>query len=83
MIKEWVSKIRGERMIKTVLAVFITVLICGFFNLPPAFAVIAAIVTLEPTAAGSVQKVLQRFPATLIGTALSLGSLFLFGQTAP
>lgn len=69
-------------MIKTALAVFFTVLICDFFNLPPAFAVIAAIVTLEPTAADSVQKGLQRFPATLIGTALSLGSLFLFGQTA-
>ncbi|WP_252312106.1 aromatic acid exporter family protein [Sinobaca sp. H24] len=82
MIKKWVSKIRGERMIKTALAVFFTVLICRFFELPPAFAVIAAVVTLEPTAADSVQKGLQRFPATLIGTALSLGSLFVFGQSA-
>ena len=41
---------------KTGIAVFLTVLVCEFFNIPTIFAVITAIVTIEPTATDSIKK---------------------------
>ena len=35
---------------------FLTVLVCEFFNIPTIFAVITAIVTIEPTATDSIKK---------------------------
>ncbi|MED1600561.1 aromatic acid exporter family protein [Alkalihalophilus marmarensis] len=75
------SKFIGGRIIKTGVAVFITALICQFLNLPVAFAIVTAIVTIEPTAADSIRKGLQRFPASLIGTAISLTIIYFFGQS--
>ncbi|MCK0472214.1 aromatic acid exporter family protein [Halalkalibacter sp. APA_J-10(15)] len=75
------QKIVGERIIKTAVAVFITATVCHFLHLPYVFAVIIAIVTIEPTAAASIKKGAVRFPAALIGAALSMTFTFLFGQT--
>ena len=41
---------------KTGIAVFLTVLVCEFFNIPTIFAVITAIVTIEPTATDSIKR---------------------------
>ncbi|WP_409253476.1 FUSC family protein [Bacillus sp. SCS-153A] len=74
-------KLIGGRVIKTAIAVFLTALICYWLNLPVAFAVITAIVTIEPTAADSIRKGLVRFPASAIGAALAILFTFLFGDT--
>lgn len=71
----------GGRLIKTGIAVLLTAFICGIFDLPQAFAVITAIVTLEPTAAASIRKGAQRLPATVIGAALAMLTVYLFGPT--
>ncbi|KMJ55917.1 hypothetical protein AB685_24720 [Bacillus sp. LL01] len=71
----------GGRVIKTGVAVFITALVCQLLNLPVAFAIVTAIVTIEPTAADSIRKGMQRFPASLIGTAISLTVIYIFGQS--
>jgi uncharacterized membrane protein YgaE (UPF0421/DUF939 family) len=74
-------KLIGGRVIKTAIAVFLTALICYWLNLPPAFAVITAIVTVEPTAADSIRKGLVRFPASAIGAALAILFTFFFGDS--
>ncbi|WP_062046650.1 aromatic acid exporter family protein [Bacillus sp. JCM 19034] len=76
------QKIVGERMIKTAVAVFVTATVCQFFELPAVFAVIIAIVTIEPTAAASIRKGIIRFPAALIGAALAMTFTYFFGHTA-
>lgn len=43
--RKW--NIVGGRVIKTGIAVFLTVLVCEFFNIPTIFAVITAIVTID------------------------------------
>lgn len=75
-------KIFGERIIKTGISTFLTALICIWLNLPPIFAVITAIVTIEPTAKASLKKAYVRFPASIIGTFIAVVSLFIFGETA-
>lgn len=75
------SKFVGERMIKTAVAVFITAHLCYLLELPVAFAVIIAIVTIEPTASDSIKKGLIRFPAALIGAGLAMTFTYFFGQT--
>ncbi|MGY4691322.1 FUSC family protein [Salibacterium sp. K-3] len=72
----------GARLIKTGIAVYVAALICSLAGLPSAFAVITAIVTLEPTAAASIRKGIKRFPATLIGAALAVTSVSIFGHNA-
>ncbi|EDL62587.1 FUSC family protein [Bacillus sp. SG-1] len=81
MIKVKKFKLIGGRVIKTAIAVFLTALICYWLNLPAAFAVITAIVTVEPTAADSIRKGLVRFPASAIGAALAILFTFFFGDT--
>lgn len=71
----------GGRIVKTGIAVFVTALICNLLDWPAMFAVIAAIVTIEPTAANSIQKAYVRFPATAIGAAFSVLYTFLFGDS--
>lgn len=75
-------KILGSRTLKTGISVFLTALICGFFNLPIIFAVITAIVTIEHTAADSIKKAAVRFPASAIGALLATAFYGLFGKGA-
>ncbi|WP_191991756.1 aromatic acid exporter family protein [Bacillus aerolatus] len=72
----------GGRILKTGAAVLITALICEAFGWSPVFAVITAIVTIEPTAAASIKKGLIRFPASAIGAAYAVLFTYLFGQGA-
>ncbi|MDX8044578.1 aromatic acid exporter family protein [Gracilibacillus sp. S3-1-1] len=71
----------GRRMIKTALAVFFTSLICEWIGWPPVFAVITAIVTIEPTVAASIKKGMIRFPASAIGSAYAVLFIYLFGNS--
>lgn len=73
-------QIVGKRIIKTGLAVFLTAWICMIFDLPALFAVITAIVTIEPTAADSIKKGTIRFPASVIGAGFAMIFEFFFAQ---
>lgn len=75
-------KFLGSRTLKTGISVFLTALICGFFNLPIIFAVITAIVTIEHTAADSIKKAAVRFPASAIGALLATTFYGLLGKGA-
>lgn len=71
----------GSRIVKTGLAIFLTATICGWFGWPPVFAVITAIVTIEPTVSDSIKKGLVRFPASAIGSAFAVFFITLFGNS--
>ena len=71
----------GSRILKTGLAIFLTAVICEWFNWPPVFAVITAIVTIEPTVSDSIKKGLVRFPASAIGSAFAVLSITFFGNS--
>ncbi|WP_301107448.1 aromatic acid exporter family protein [Sporosarcina sp.] len=71
----------GSRIIKTGLAIFLTAVICEWFNWPPVFAVITAIVTIEPTVSDSIKKGIVRFPASAIGSAFAVFFIALFGNS--
>ncbi|OIJ22449.1 hypothetical protein BKP45_01295 [Anaerobacillus alkalidiazotrophicus] len=81
MRKMKTGKFIGRRIIKTGIAVFITAFICLQLNLPAEFAVIAAIVTIEPTAFDSIRKGVIRFPASAIGAAFAVIFVALWGET--
>ncbi|MBE4910426.1 FUSC family protein [Bacillus luteolus] len=72
----------GGRTIKTGVAVFITAWICLQLNLPAIFAVITAIVTIEPTASDSMKKGIVRLPAAAIGAAFSMSLTHYLGHGA-
>jgi len=72
----------GGRVLKTGIAVFLTVIICQIFALPTIFAVITAIVTIEPTAHDSIKKGLIRFPASTIGSAYAMTFTYLLDHSA-
>ncbi|GAB3805953.1 aromatic acid exporter family protein [Virgibacillus kimchii] len=74
-------QIVGSRVIKTGVAIFLTAWICGLLNWPPVFAVITAIVTLEPTVSDSIRKGIVRFPASAIGSAYAVTFIALFGNS--
>ncbi|WP_138419502.1 aromatic acid exporter family protein [Aquibacillus sediminis] len=74
-------KIFGSRIIKTGIAVFITSLICHWLGWPAVFAVITAIVTVEPTVSDSIRKGIVRFPASAIGSAYAVLFIYLFGNS--
>lgn len=74
-------KFFGGRIVKTGIAVFLTALICDLLSWPPMFAVITAIVTIEPTAAHSIKKALVRFPASALGAAFSVFFNFVLGDS--
>ncbi|MFD1066399.1 aromatic acid exporter family protein [Oceanobacillus locisalsi] len=76
-----VQTIIGNRIIKTGIAVFFTALICKWLDFPPTFAVITAIVTIEPTVTDSIKKGLVRFPASAIGAAYAVLFLAIFGHS--
>lgn len=71
----------GSRIVKTAVAVLLTAFICQLIGWPPVFAVITAIVTLEPTAADSVKKGIVRFPASAIGSFYAVLFIALFGNS--
>lgn len=77
-----IKAIVGRRIIKTGISVFITALICLYLKLPAEFAVIAAIVTIEPTASDSIKKGIIRLPASAIGAALAVIFVSIWGQSA-
>ncbi|SDH63428.1 Uncharacterized membrane protein YgaE, UPF0421/DUF939 family [Alteribacillus persepolensis] len=60
--------VAGSRVIKTGIAIFITAWLCEWLGWPPVFAVITAIVTIEPTVSDSIKKGFIRFPASAIGS---------------
>lgn len=68
----------GNRIVKTALAVFLTAFICQLIGWPPVFAVITAIVTLEPTVSDSIKKGIVRFPASAIGSFYAVLFIALF-----
>lgn len=74
-------QLAGSRTVKTGFSVFITAWICMLLNWPPVFAVITAIVTLEPTVADSIRKGVVRFPASAIGSAYAVLFIYWFGNS--
>lgn len=75
-------RLLGSRIVKTTVAVFITASICILIGWPPVFAVITAIVTLEPTVTDSIKKGIVRFPASAIGSFYAVLFISLFGHSA-
>ncbi|MFD2045107.1 aromatic acid exporter family protein [Ornithinibacillus salinisoli] len=75
------SQFIGNRLIKTAIAILITAWICDIIGWPPVFAVITAIVTLEPTVSESIKKGMIRFPASAIGSAFAVIFIALFGNS--
>ncbi len=71
----------GTRIVKTAVAVFLTALICEALGWSPVFAVITAIVSLEPTVSDSIKKGLVRFPASAIGSFYAVLFISLFGSS--
>jgi uncharacterized membrane protein YgaE (UPF0421/DUF939 family) len=71
----------GSRILKTGVAIFLTAWICELLNWPPVFAVITAIVTIEPTVSDSIKKGIVRFPASAIGSAYAVIFISLFGNS--
>ncbi|GGJ90250.1 UPF0421 protein [Lentibacillus kapialis] len=74
-------KLAGSRVVKTGISIFITAWICVLLNWPPVFAVITAIVTIEPTVSDSIKKGIVRFPASAIGSAYAVLFISLFGDS--
>lgn len=75
-----VINLLGSRVVKTGVAVLLTAHICQMLNWPPVFAVITAIVTLEPTVSDSIKKGIVRFPASVIGSAYAVILIYFFGN---
>lgn len=59
----------------------LTAWICELLGWPPVFAVITAIVTIEPTVSDSIKKGIVRFPASAIGSAYAVIFIALFGNS--
>ncbi|WP_164668183.1 FUSC family protein [Virgibacillus doumboii] len=74
-------KIAGSRVVKTGVSIFITAWICVLLDWPPVFAVITAIVTIEPTVSDSIKKGVVRFPASAIGSAYAVFFISVFGNS--
>jgi len=74
-------KFPGIRIVKTTVAVFFTALLCQWIGWPPVFAVITAVVTLEPTISDSIKKGIVRFPASAIGSFYAVLFISLFGNS--
>ncbi|WP_170006762.1 FUSC family protein [Bacillus fonticola] len=81
-MRPFLLPIVGPRIVKTAIATFLTAAICIALELPPAFAVITAVVTIEPTAGDSIKKGIVRLPAAAIGALFAIGFFALFEETA-
>ncbi|RDI47713.1 FUSC family protein [Falsibacillus pallidus] len=77
-LKKW--RIIGGRTLKTGIAVFLTSFLCHLLHWPSVFAVVTAIVTIEPTASDSIRKGMVRFPASAIGAAFAMILTSFFGD---
>lgn len=77
-----VTRVLGGRVVKTGVAVFLTATACLALGWSPVFAVITAIVTLEPTVSDSIKKGIVRFPASVIGSGYAVILIALFGNSA-
>ncbi|MBD2843895.1 hypothetical protein IDH44_01710 [Paenibacillus sp. IB182496] len=62
----------GKRIIKTGAAIFVTAQICDWLGLPAIFAVISAMVTIEPTIKASFRKGAIRLPSAAIGAFFAM-----------
>lgn len=71
-MKAFFTHLIGKRIIKTSIATFITAWICLWFDFPALFAVMTAIVTIEPTSSDSIRKGMIRFPAAALGAAFAM-----------
>jgi uncharacterized membrane protein YgaE (UPF0421/DUF939 family) len=80
-MKAYLFNFAGGRIVKTGIAVFLTAFICHLLDWPAMFAVITAIVTIEPTAADSIRKAFIRLPASAIGAGFAVFFAFLFGDS--
>lgn len=67
------------RIIKTGISVFITAWLCKLLGWPVIFAVIAAIVSVEPTVNQSIQKGKVRLPAAAVGAFFAMLLNFVLG----
>lgn len=76
-----IFQLAGGRVFKTGVAIFLTATICELLGWPPVFAVITAIVTLEPTVSDSIKKGIVRFPASAIGSFYVVLFISLFGPS--
>lgn len=83
MDNKWYKHIIGARTLKTGLATLLTAFFCLSLNLNPIFAILTAIVTIEPTAKASLKKGYQRLPATVIGSLLAVVFTYIFGDDSP
>lgn len=70
----------GKRIVKTAAAVFLTAQICQWLGWPSIFAVIAAIVTIEPTVHDSIRKGVIRLPSAAIGALFAMTFQAWLGQ---
>ena len=82
-MNQWYKHIIGARTIKTGLATFLTTLFCLLLNLTPIFAILTAIVSIEPTAKASLRKGYRRLPATVIGALFAVIFTYIFGDQSP
>ncbi|MRH41951.1 aromatic acid exporter family protein [Aquibacillus halophilus] len=74
-------KFIGSRVVKTGVAVLVTSFICQWMGWPAVFAVITAIVTIEPTVSDSIKKGIIRLPASAIGSAYAVFFISVFGNS--
>ncbi|GGG66100.1 FUSC family protein [Paenibacillus radicis (ex Gao et al. 2016)] len=72
----------GARVLKTGMAVALAIYLSGLFGFPsPLITAVAAILTIQPSIYRSWQQVLDQFQTNLLGAAMALGAMQLFGQT--
>lgn len=81
MVIDRLSLFIGKRTIKTALSVFITAVLCNLLNWPAIFAVLSALVSIEPTVNASVVKAKVRLPAAVVGAAFAMLFVWLLGHT--
>ncbi|PTG82034.1 FUSC family protein, partial [Staphylococcus chromogenes] len=72
----------GARTIKTGLAAFLTALFCLWLDLNPIFAILSAVVTIEPTVKASITKGYKRLPATVMGAFIAVVCTYIFGDNS-
>ncbi|QLK86390.1 aromatic acid exporter family protein [Staphylococcus sp. 17KM0847] len=77
---KWYKNLVGARTLKTGLATFLTALFCLSLNLNPIFAILSAVVTIEPTVKASIRKGYKRLPATVMGAFIAVVCTYIFGD---
>ena len=80
MNDQWYKHLIGARTIKTGIAIFLTAVFCMALDLTPIYAILTAVVTIEPTAKASLIKGYRRLPATVIGAGFAVLFTYLFGD---